>query len=109
VTAFGSIAFTAPAAGNVLALAGGFCNVDPSVAIGVAAGFNTTANVLTTDAWLFETSAPTTITALPFSVSQTIAVAAGSNTIFLNVENVLGTGSNSCSGSITLLFSSVAL
>ena len=103
----GSITFTAPAAGNVLAVASGYCNLNNTLAHEINIAFETVNNALSapvSDWWVYRTTGATPLTALPLVSSRTFPVVSGLNTLFLNAKNNNNVTGTNCGATITVSF-----
>jgi hypothetical protein len=112
ITNIVALTFTAPSAGYVLATASGYCNVSVAagvewrVLIGLSAteGFSFPAG---TTVWRF--SGATAITGISLNAERVVAVVAGTNTLYLNVDNASGSAVGTCQGKLTALFTASQL
>jgi hypothetical protein len=102
-----SVTFTAPMAGTVWAMGTGYCNtfgqevvawVSP-ISGGGAQDFSGGGGV-----GIWAGAGTGGLGQLSFAVQDTFAVSAGSNVIYLNLENPAGSSGSSCNGGLTIFF-----
>lgn len=106
VTNIVALTFTAPASGFVYASGTGYCNINSTATPAQWAfeiGQSATAGPLPPDPFVKQVGG-NTFEQFPFATTRVFSVAAGANTLYLNVEQITGSALQDCSGILTVFF-----
>jgi hypothetical protein len=102
---------TVPTAGVVSASASGYCNTNTG---GTAVQWAYVIGQSASEGWSFPEPlvyfpSGSNVGQFPISASRVLSVSAGANTIFLNVDNLIGTPLTSCGAQMTAIFTPAQL